>query len=78
VPSFTKRKPRPLGKTRVPTRGPSYPAFRLYAPFDLDLGHFVGLLVRKVRESPSQVLPDLLTEVRFFRRQAKVQDTDRD
>ncbi len=47
VPSFTKRQPPPLGKTRVPTRGRSYPAFRLYAPFDLDLGRFVGLLVRK-------------------------------
>lgn len=32
VPSFTKLKPRRLGKTRVPARGRSYPAFRLYAP----------------------------------------------
>jgi len=77
VPSFTKRKPRPLGKTRVPTRGRSYPAFRLYVPFDLDLGRFVGLLVRKARESLSQVLPDLLTEIRLLRRQAQVQDADR-
>ena len=77
VPSFTKRKPRPLGKTRVPTRGRSYPAFRLYVPFDLDLGRFVGLLVRKARESLSQVLPDLLAEIRLLRRQAKVQDADR-
>lgn len=77
VPSFTKRKPRPLGKTRVPTRGRSYPAFRLYVPFDLDVGRFVGLLVRKARESLSQVLPDLLAEVRLLRRQAKVQDADR-
>jgi hypothetical protein len=76
VPSFTKRKPRPLGKTRVPTRGRSYPAFRLYVPFDLNLGRFVGLLVRKARESLSQVLPDLLAEVRLLRRQAKVQDAD--
>jgi len=77
VPSFTKRKPSPLGKTRVPTRGRSYPAFRLYLPFDLDLGRFVGLLVRKAHESLSQVLPDLLTETRLLRRQAKVQDADR-
>ena len=77
VPSFTKRKPRPLGKTRVPTRGRSYPAFRLYVPFDLDLGRFVGLLVRKARESLSQVLPDLLAEVRLLRHQAQVQDADR-
>ena len=77
VPSFTKRKPRPLGKTRVPTHGRSYPAFRLYAPFDLDVGRFVGLLVRKARESLSQLLLDLLAEVRLLRRQAKVQDADR-
>jgi hypothetical protein len=77
VPSFTKRKPRPLGKTRVPTRGRSYPAFRLYVPFDLDLGRFVGLLVRKAHETLSQVLPDLLAEIRQLRRQAKVQDPER-
>ncbi len=77
VPSFTKRKPRPLGKTRVPTRGRSYPAFRLYVPFDLDRGRFVGLLVRKAREALSQVLPDLLAEVRQLRRQGKVQDPER-
>jgi hypothetical protein len=77
VPLFTKRKPRPLGKTRVPTRGRSYPAFRLYVPFDLDLGRFVGLLVRKARESLSQVLPDLLAEVRLLRRQTKMPHADR-
>lgn len=77
VPSFTKRKPRPLGKTRVPTRGRSYPAFRLYVPFDLDLGRFVGLLVRQARQALSQVLPDLLTEIRGLRRQAKVQHPER-
>ena len=73
VPSFTKRKPRPLGKTRVPSRGRAYPAFRLYALFDPDLGRFAGLLVRKAREALSQVLPDLLAEVRQLRRRAKVQ-----
>jgi len=77
VPSFTKRRPRPLGKTRVPARGRSYPAFRLYVPFDLDLGRFAGLLVRKARETLSQFLPDLLAEVRQLRRQAKVQDSER-
>jgi hypothetical protein len=77
VPSFTKRKPRPLGKTRVPVRGRSYPAFRLYVPFDLDVGRFVGVLVRKARESLSQVLPDLVAEVRLLRRHAQVQDADR-
>ena len=66
-----------MGKTRVPTRGRSYPAFRLYVPFDLDLGRFVGLLVRQARQTLSQVLPDLLTEIRGLRRQAKVQDAER-
>jgi hypothetical protein len=77
VPSFTKHKPRPLGKTRVPTRGRSYPAFRLYALFDLDVGRFAGLLVRKARQALSQTLPDLLTEVRQLRRQARVPQPDR-
>ncbi|MCZ7572830.1 MAG: hypothetical protein M5U01_30105 [Ardenticatenaceae bacterium] len=76
VPSFTNRHPRPLGKTRVPSRGRSYPAFRLYAIFDLDLGRFAGLLVRKAREALSQVLPDLLAEVRGLRRHAQVPDPD--
>jgi hypothetical protein len=30
IPSFTRLEPKPLGKTRVPTRGRSYPAVRLY------------------------------------------------
>lgn len=77
VPSFTKRQPCPLGKTRVPSRGRSYPAFRLYAPFDLDLGRFMGLLVRKARQALSQVLLDLLAEVRQLRRQAEVPDPER-
>jgi len=75
--SFTKRKPRPLGKTRVPTRGRAYPAFRLYVPFDLDLGRFVGLLVRKARQALSQTLPDLLAEVRQLRCRAGVQNPNR-
>lgn len=77
VPSFTKRKPRPLGKTRVPSRGRSYPAVRLYAVFDLDIGRFVGLLVRKARKALSQTLPALLTEVRQLRRRAQVLAPDR-
>ena len=32
VPSFTKLQPRRLGKTRVPTRGRAYPAFRFSRP----------------------------------------------
>jgi len=76
VPSFSKLKPRRLGKTRVPTRGRSYPAFRLYAPFDLDLGRFVGVLVRKARESLSQVVPAALAELRRLRHAAGVSSPD--
>jgi hypothetical protein len=64
---FTKLKPRPLGKTRVPTRGRSYPAIRLYAPFHLSTGRFIGLVVTKAKRALSQVLPTLLTEVRRLR-----------
>jgi hypothetical protein len=67
---FTKLKPRPLGKTRVPTRGRSYPAIRLYAPFHLWAGRFVGLVVTKARFALSQVLPMLIAEVRHLRKQA--------
>ena len=72
VPSFTKLQPRRLGKTRVPTRGRAYPAFRLYAPFDLDLGRFVGVIVRKARESLSQTALAVVEELRRLRRQANV------
>jgi hypothetical protein len=64
---FTKRKPRPLGKTRVPTRGRSYPAIRLYAPFHLWAGRFMGLVVTKASVALSQILPTLLTEARRLR-----------
>jgi hypothetical protein len=67
---FTKLKPRPLGKTRVPTRGRSYPAIRLYAPFQLRSGRFIGLVVTEARRALSQVLPALIAEVRRVRRQA--------
>ncbi len=76
VPVFTKLKPRRLGKTRVPTRGRAYPAFRLYAPFDLDLGRFAGVLVRKARESLSQIVPAALAELRALRRRAGVVKPD--
>jgi hypothetical protein len=76
VPSFTKLKPRRLGKTRVPTRGRAYPAFHLYAPFDLDAGRFAGVLVRKARESLSQVVPTALAELRALRRRAGVPEPD--
>lgn len=67
---FTKLKPRPLKKTRVPTRGRSYPAIRLYAPFHLWAGRFVGLVVTKATRALSQVLPTLIAEVRRLRKQA--------
>ena len=72
VPSFTKLKPRRLGKTRVPARGRSYPAFRLYAPFDLDLGRFVGVIVKKARESLSQIVLEVVAELRRLRQRAGV------
>jgi len=67
---FTKLKPRPLKKTRVPTRGRSYPAIRLYAPFHLWSGRFIGLVVTKATRALSQVLPMLIAEVRRLRRRA--------
>jgi hypothetical protein len=77
VPSFTKNPPRRLGKTRVPTRGRAYPAFRLYAPFDLDLGRFVGVIVKKARESLSQIVPELVAELRHLRQHAGVKHAKR-
>jgi hypothetical protein len=67
---FTKLKPRPLKKTRVPTRGRSYPAIRLYAPFHLWTGRFVGLVVTKATRALSQVLPTLIAEVRGLQKRA--------
>lgn len=67
---FTKLKPRPLGKTRVPTRGRSYPAIRLYAPFHLYAERFMGLVVTKARVALSQALPTLIAEVRRLREKA--------
>jgi hypothetical protein len=76
VPVFTKLKPQRLGKTRVPTRGRAYPAFRLYAPFDLDVGRFAGVWVRKARESLSQIVPAALAELRALRCRAGVPEPD--
>jgi hypothetical protein len=67
---FAKLKPRPVGKTRVPTRGRSYPAIRLYAPFHLGAGRFVGLVVARASRALSQELPTLLTHVRTLRKRA--------
>jgi hypothetical protein len=67
---FTKLKPPPLGKTRVPTRGRGYPAIRLYAPFHLWSRRFIGLVVTEAKRALSQVLPTLIAEVRRVRRQA--------
>ena len=67
---FTKLKPRPLGKTRVPTRGRSYPAIRLYAPFHLWAGRFVGLVITRASRALSQELPTLIAEVRQLRKRA--------
>jgi hypothetical protein len=64
---FTKLKPRPLAKNRVPTRGRSYPAIRLYAPFHIWAGRFVGLVVTKAHCALSQVLPALIAEIRRLR-----------
>jgi hypothetical protein len=67
---FTKLKPRPLGKTRIPTRGRAYPAIRLYAPFHLWSGRFIALVATEAKRALSQVLPTLIDEVRRVRRQA--------
>jgi hypothetical protein len=67
---FTKLKPRPLKKDRVPTRGRAYPAIRLYAPFHLWAKRFVGLVVTQAARALSQVLPILIAEVRLLRKQA--------
>jgi len=64
---FTKLKPRPLGKTRVPTRGRAYPAIRLYAPFHLWASRFVGLIVTRASRALSQELPALIAEMRKLR-----------
>ncbi|MEA1904441.1 MAG: hypothetical protein U9M97_00975 [Candidatus Hadarchaeota archaeon] len=75
VPSFTKLEPAPLPKTRVPTRGRSYPANRMYYHFDLKKGRILGLEVKHKRLS--QILPELIQEVRRLKRLAGHPDPDR-
>jgi hypothetical protein len=67
---FTKLKPRPLRKDRLPTRGRAYPAIRLYAPFHLRTERFVGLVVTKAGVALSQVALVLIAEVRRLRQRA--------
>jgi len=64
---FTKLKPRPLGKTRVASRGRYYPAIRLYAPFWLAKGRFIGLIVTRAGCALSQIVPTLIKEIRILR-----------
>jgi hypothetical protein len=67
---FSKLKPRPLRKDRIPTRGRAYPAIRLYAPFHLQAGRFIGLVVAKAGVALSQMVPLLIAEVRRLRQRA--------
>jgi hypothetical protein len=70
VPSFTELDPRPLGKTRVPTRGRSYPAVRLYYYYDLIKQKFIALQVKLASERLSKVLPDLIAHIKDLRKKA--------
>jgi len=67
VPSFTELDPKPLGKTRVPTRGRSYPAVRLYYYYDLIKERFIALQVKLADERLSKVLPDLISHLKHLR-----------
>jgi hypothetical protein len=67
VPSFTELDPKPLGKTRVPTRGRSYPAVRLYYYYDLIKERFIALQVKLADERLSKVLPDLIAHLKHLR-----------
>jgi hypothetical protein len=70
VPSFTRLDPKPLGKTRVPTRGRSYPAVRLYYYYDLIKRRFMALQVKLADERLSKVLPDLIAHLKDLRGKA--------
>jgi hypothetical protein len=70
VPSFTELDPKPLGKTRVPTRGRSYPAVRLYYYYDLIKERFIALQVKLADERLSKVLPDLIAHLKQLRQLA--------
>ena len=67
VPSFTRLDPEPLGKTRVPTRGRSYPAVRLYYYYDLIKERFIALQVKLADERLSKVLLDLIAHLKHLR-----------
>lgn len=70
VPSFTELDPKPLGKTRVATRGRSYPAVRLYYYYDLIKQKFIALQVKRADERLSKVLPDLIAHLFDLRKKA--------
>ena len=70
VPSFTELDPKPLGKTRVPTRGRSYPAVRLYYYYDLIKQKFIALQIKLASERRSFVLPDLIAHLKDLRKKA--------
>jgi hypothetical protein len=70
VPSFTKLDPKPLSKTRVPTRGRSYPAVRLYYYYDLIKERFIALQVKLADERLSKVLPDLIAHLKDLKQRA--------
>jgi len=70
VPSFTRLNPKPLGKTRVPTRGRSYPAVRLYYYYDMIKKRFIALQVKLADERLSKVLPDLIAHLKDLRQRA--------
>jgi hypothetical protein len=70
VPSFTRLDPKPLEKTRVPTRGRSYPAVRLYYYYDMLKERFIALQVKLADERLSKVLPGLIAHLKDLRQRA--------
>jgi hypothetical protein len=70
VPSFTRLDPKPLDKTRVPTRGRSYPAVRLYYYYDMLKERFIALQVKLADERLSKVLPGLIAHLKDLRQRA--------
>ena len=70
VGSFTKLEPKPLEKTRVASRGRSYPAVRMYYHYDLEKERVIGLSVKGARERLSMVLGDLIGHIRDLKRKA--------
>lgn len=70
VPSFSKLIPKPLEKTRVPTRGRSYPAVRMYYHYDLEEDRVIGLTVKGAKERLSKVLGELIGHIRDLKRKA--------